>query len=417
MKLRRIHRPLRRGVEHGDIGDGARRERATGQTEHARRLGAHAPDELGERKHATLDQLGVRHRERGLEPHDAERRIVERRFFFVVGVGGVVGRDAVDDAVFQRAAECGDVRRFAQRRIHLRMGVVLFARVVGQREVMRRYFGGHPNAALLRLADDGDRPACRHVTEMHVAARQLGKQHVARDHDLFGCSGNPLQAESRGHEAFVHDAAGGQRGILAMIGNGNVERAGVFQRSAHQVTGDDGLAVVRDRDGPGAHHLPELGEPLALLADRDGADRMHARQSGAPRLPHDESHCRLVVGDGIGIRHRADRREPARRGRARAARHRLFVFVAGLAQMHVQIDEPRSDDLALHVAHEGAIGRLQSAPDARDLPVLDQHISGAVQVAGGIDDVPALQQNRRRGGHSAPRFAASASSARPPASK
>ena len=83
--------------------------------------------------------------------------------------------------------------------------------------------------------------------------------------------------------------------------------------------------------------------------------------------------------------------------------------------MHVQVHETRRDDFALHVADEGAIGGRKATADARDFPVLDQHVRGPVHVAAGVDDPPALQQNRP--GHSLPRFAASASSARPPASK
>src|SRR3989440_9364482 len=85
--------------------------------------------------------------------------------------------------------------------------------------------------------------------------------------------------------------------------------------------------------------------------------------------------------------------------------------------MDVQVHEAGSDDLALHVAHDGALGHRQPAADARDLAVLDQHVRGPVEIAAGVDDPPALQQNRPGGAHSLPPFAASASSARPPASR
>src|SRR5882762_3592967 len=96
--------------------------------EYARRLGAHAADELRQGEHAALNELSVCYGERGLQPDDAERRVVERRFLLVVGVWRVIAGDAVDDAVFQCATERGHVGRLAQWRIHLRMRVVLISR-------------------------------------------------------------------------------------------------------------------------------------------------------------------------------------------------------------------------------------------------------------------------------------------------
>src|SRR2546430_17608318 len=87
-------------------------------------------------------------------------------------------------------------------------------------------------------------------------------------------------------------------------------------------------------------------------------------------------------GDGVGVGHRTDRGEPARRGRARAARDRLFVLVARLAQVDVEVHEPRCDDPALDVADKGTIRRREAAPDRRDLSVLNKHTGGALPAAG-----------------------------------
>ncbi len=51
-----------------------------------------------------------------------------------------------------------------------------------------------------------------------------------------------------------------------------------------------------------------------------------------------------IVGDGIGVRHRADRGESAGRRRARAGRDRLDIFAPRLAQMAVHVDEAGRDD-------------------------------------------------------------------------
>ena len=218
----------------------------------------------------------------------------------------------------------------------------------------RRY--AHP--ALFRIANDRNGAARRNVTEVDVPARQLRQQHVARDHDLFRGGRNALQAQPSGDEALVHDAARRKCRILAVVGDGDVERARVLEGGAHEMTRHDRFAIIGDGDGAGSNHFAELGEPLPSLADGNGADRMHARQAGAPRLTDDESDGRLVVGHGIGIRHRADGSEPTRGGRPSAARHRLLVFIARFAQMYMEIDQTGRDHFASHVANKCAVRRL-----------------------------------------------------------
>src|SRR5437773_2447920 len=53
------------------------------------------------------------------------------------------------------------------------------------------------------------------------------------------------------------------------------------------------------------------------------------------------------VDRGLGVRHRADRREPAAQRGLRAGRDRLRLLEARLAEVRVQIDEAARDEVAL----------------------------------------------------------------------
>src|SRR3989442_1143610 len=101
---------------------------------------------LGQREQAALHQLRMRHAERGFEAHDPERRIVEGGLFFVVRVGRVIGGDAVDHALLERAAEGGDVGGLAERRVHLGMRIVLLPPLNPGRPLIRGHFRPHPEA-------------------------------------------------------------------------------------------------------------------------------------------------------------------------------------------------------------------------------------------------------------------------------
>ena len=106
-----------------------------------------------------------------------------------------------------------------------------------------------------------------------MPAGELREQDVAGHHDLFGRGRDALEAEAGGDQSLVHRAARRERRVLAVVGHRDAEGPGILQRGAHQVTGDDRLAVVAHRHRAGTHQLSELGELLSLLPQRDRADR------------------------------------------------------------------------------------------------------------------------------------------------
>ena len=190
----------------------------------------------------------------------------------------------------------------------------------------------------------------------------------------------------------------GERRLLAVIGDGDVEGARVLERRAHELRAGDRLAVVADGDRAGADHLAELGERLALLADRDRADRIDARRAGALRLPDDEADRGLIVGDRIGVRHRAHRGEAAGRRGARAGGDRLHVLAPGLAQVAVHVDEARGDDAARRSRSPRRRRRARRSPTGRcasTTPSREQHVADLVEPLRRIDDPAAAQQQRR----------------------
>src|SRR5207237_9508584 len=77
---------------------------------------------------------------------------------------------------------------------------------------------------------------------------------------------------------------------------------------------------------------------------------------------------------------------------SRAGCDRLFVLMARLAKMHVNVDQPRRYDPASpQFEHLGTIDR-KSASHARNRAVLDQHVHVAVASVGGIDNASAFEQ-------------------------
>ena len=71
---------------------------------------------------------------------------------------------------------------------------------------------------------------------------------------------------------------------------------------------------------------------------------------------HELDHRQRVLRR-LGVGHRHDRGEPAERGGATAGLDRLGVLPTGLAQVHVEVDETRSDDAVRRVEVVVAVQR------------------------------------------------------------
>ena len=305
---------------------------------------------------------------------------------------GVIGRDTVDGPVREPLDQRLDVAFGPERRGHLRVGVPGPHRVLRQHQVVRRHLGGDADAARLRVADEAHRARGGRVSDVDVGAGQLGQQDVARDHHVFGRGGLPRQTELGGHDALVDRGAGAEGRILGVADDRRAEGQRVLHGAAVEAGVHDAPAVVREGDAARFRELGQLGELLAAEIPCDGADRVDAHPALDPRLGQDVVGDRAVVVDGTRVRHAADGGETPGGGRAGAGRHGLLVFLAGLAQVHVHVDEPGADDLAGRVHDLGVGGRLEASSQPRDLAVLDEDVLDSVDGVRRVDDAAAPEQ-------------------------
>src|SRR5690606_14496866 len=135
-----------------------------------------------------------------------------------------------------------------------------------------------------------------------------------------------------------------------------------------------------------------LGELLALEAARDGADREKARAAGGfGALKHRPGDGGIVV-HRAGVRHGADGGEPARRGGLEPRGDVFLVFVSGLSEMNVDVDEAGRDDAPLGVDDLGAFWRGNLRIDSLDHAAFDEEIFLGVDSIRRIDDPTALNE-------------------------
>ena len=163
--------------------------------------------------------------------------------------------------------------------------------------------------------------------------------------------------------------------ILGVLDDRQIERARVLEGAAHEPRVHHRAPIVGDRDDAAFLHVRDVGERLALEALRDRPDRMHAHGADLSRAPHDQLGDRALVVDGLRVGHAADRGEAARRGRARPGLDVFLVFLPGLAQVDVQVDQPGHDPQAFDIDDPAAD---QATPDLDDSPAGDPHVGDLI---------------------------------------
>ncbi len=129
----------------------------------------------------------------------------------------------------------------------------------------------------------------------------------------------------------------------------------------------------------------EPARSIVMAADVRTSHEVPRPRSRTSRAMPAES----MAGRGVG--HGQHAREPAEGGGAGARLDRLGLFLARLAQVGVQVDEPGGDHAAAGVQRdvgpEVGVGRHRA-----DHAVLDQHVGPAR--AGGVDDLAAADDDR-----------------------
>ena len=172
--------------------------------------------------------------EGGLEPGDAERRLLERNFLLVPCVGCVVGRDGRDCAVPHRIEQGLPVLRGPQGRVHLQVRVERRDRLVGQDEVVRRRLAGRLHARRERLPQLVDRLARRQVEQVDRLPLVRGEREVASDHHALGHRRVTGEPERSRDLTLVHLTAAGERRLFAVDGDPPSGDPVVLKSAPHQ---------------------------------------------------------------------------------------------------------------------------------------------------------------------------------------
>ena len=175
-----------------------------------------------------------------------------------------------------------------------------------------------------------------------MSAGELGEQQIPHDVDVLGgvrLAGQPdLRAERT--PSFMCPVSERPRSSgWSATGMPNACAYSSARRiSPESMTGLPSSVIAT---APASTISPTSASRSALTSRRDAPDRVDPGRARGPTRRHHEADRGRIVDRRIGVRHRADGGEATGcRGRG-PGRDRLLVLLAGLAQVHVHVDQPR----------------------------------------------------------------------------
>ena len=254
-----------------------------------------------------------------------------RQALALLVVRRMIGGDGVDGAVLQAFDDGGAVDLAAQRRRHFGEGAVIADIEVGEGKMMRRRLAGDPQPARLGLAHAVHGIGGRDMGDVIAPAGMLDQADIALDHHGLGDFGNTFEAETGGDLALGHAAAGGQRKILGMLRDQEIECFGVAQRAAHHLAIGNRQPIIGERHRAGLGQHAEFGQLLAFQPFGDGGKREHLDALGFARAAVDEFDQPDIVDHRVGVGHAAQTGHTAGQCREAAGGDGFLMFVAGLA--------------------------------------------------------------------------------------
>ncbi len=203
--------------------------------------------------------------------------------------------------------------------------------------------------------------------------------------------GDALHAETGGEGACVHRAAG-ERGVFAMVDHRQAQFLCRPQRGPHEGVVADRRAVITEGDTARGGEGCEAGQRFPGAALADTANGQDPHRGGLPRAAQDKFDDLGPVHRRFGVGHGADGGEASPRRCPGARRDRFLVLESGLAQVRVEVDEPRCDHEAPGIDDRDA-GSSYIAADTLDAARAYEH-AASVQVdpVGGVQDAPAGDQ-------------------------
>ena len=219
------------------------------------------------------------------------------------------------------------------------------------------------------------------------------KPQVALHNPRLGLHRHSAQPQPERNPPSIRAASGRQPRVLGVLRHRHAKPRRRHQRSPHHLVLQHRFAVVGEPDRPRLHQLVEVRNLAAQAAECRRRHRQQLHHRAARRVQHPAQALHRIVHRSR-IRHGHHGGESARRRRRRPGANRLLVRLPRLAQMHMDVDQPRRNHASRRIDPLRNRNARQRARllHRRNPSIAQQHVARPIGPARRIDHAPAKNQ-------------------------
>lgn len=324
------------------------------QPEDGGRPARQAAEGTGQRQLAVVIEF-QRQGQQGFQADDAGRRLGEGQALAFDVLGIVARGDQVQRTVGEAGDDGAAVFFHAQRWRRLGEGAVGADGRLVQGEAVDQGAGAHPETGGLGVAQGVDRLGGRECGGVIAPAGERGEPQVAFHHDGLRLAGDAGEAKPHAKLTLVHHPVGGQRRVLGILADDEIEGVGIGQAAAH----DAGIGYrphpVGERHGARLGEQAELGHLPPGDTLGEGRHRVYPDPGGIPRQAGHVFDQRDVVDHRIGIRHGQHGGDAAGDGGLAGAREGFAMLGTGLTDEDPGIDQAGRQDPPAAIDRKDAV--------------------------------------------------------------
>ena len=283
----------------------------------------------------------------------------------------------------------------AQGRVHAVVSVFGLQGLVREQQVVRTGFRGDLYSPGLGVPDEGHRALGAHVADVDGSANRSRRGDFPGGAAVLGGGGDAGHPQLAGDLPLVHQAAGSQVQILAVGGDGQPQRGGLFQCLQQAAGVHHRPAVIAEGDGPRLLQSGQVRQLLPLQVLGDAGSGVHGGVRGLGPVQQRPDRFGGIHG-GFGVWHGQQAGDTPRGSSPAAGVHVLLVGEARVPEMDVYIHQAGRRHQASAVDHLGVLGK-QAFAQLGNLAILQQQVHHLVQPLGGVDDPSVLNQRAHSG--------------------
>ena len=257
--------------------------------------------------------------------------------------------------------------------------------------MMRTHFRGNPYSGLLRRLYDLHRPFRGTVAQVQTHTGLTGQDRIPCGNHVLDRIGDAGKSQSLRLLVGVHHASLHHQDVLAVVADQAVPRGNSFHGRPHEGSIHDGLSILRKCFYPVIHEFIHGRKLTALHSPCNGGSLINVHPGEGRRSLFHVPHGFNAVRRGSRVRHGEQGCHTAAGSRCGTRSQFLFVCLARIPQMYMQVNQPRKNRQPAQIHHPVRVTR-KILPYPGYPAVRNKHVGRSFKARSRVHNMSVFQQ-------------------------